>query len=146
MIEHKVGNLIKSVKTGHIAHGCNAKGVMGGGFAKFIRDEYPEVFTVYREHYMKHSLHLGDTIPVPVIREGINIVVWNCITQLEFGNDGKLYTNYNAVAECARKVNETASQYMVKNVVNFPLIGSGLGGAHWPAVEKILDEEYSGTW
>lgn len=137
-----IGNLLEQVSSGHIVHGCNAKGVMGGGFAKAIREIYPQVYVEYRKRFVESGLNLGDAIPVRIKEGSVNVVVWNCITQLNFGNDGSLYTNYNAVSMSMRKVNDSIDSFGdVERTVHFPLIGAGLGGGDWRIIEKILDEE-----
>ena len=42
---------VLSIKEGIIVHGCNCQGVMGGGVALSIRNQFPTVYNLYRKQY-----------------------------------------------------------------------------------------------
>lgn len=146
MIEHKVGDLF-SVSEGFIVHGCNAQGVMGSGVARIIKKKYPEAFDVYQEcvniKRTKGKNPLGSNTFVP----NGKLVIVNAITQEYYGNrDDVLYTDYDAVRSCFNDIKEEVEQWQnvykdVPRVLNFPLIGCGLGGGDWDIVSSIIEEE-----
>lgn len=119
---------------GIIVHGCNAQGVMGSGVALAIRKKFPSAYRVYRQAHQKGALHLGSVTSMSA--EDADVIVVNGITQELYGNDGQLYTNYKAVESVFEEVNTL--QHITGYVVNFPLIGCGLGGGDWNVVKKII--------
>jgi O-acetyl-ADP-ribose deacetylase (regulator of RNase III) len=147
MIEHKQGNLF-SVTEGYIIHGCNAQGAMGAGVALTVKLVYPDAFNVYKECIDKQReldiSPLGTNTYCPVVDN--KLIIINAITQRYFGNDNIQYTDYDAVRACFRDINKEIEQWPtifkdVPRVLNFPLIGCGLGGAEWEVIASIIDEE-----
>ena len=49
MVEYVKGNLFDEPQE-IIVHGCNARGVMGAGFAKDLKEKYPENYKEYRKY------------------------------------------------------------------------------------------------
>lgn len=135
MIEKQIGNLLDA--KGIIVHGCNAQGVMGSGVAKQIKANFPEAFRVYTD-----APKVLGTISFADIRH--DLVIVNAITQEFYGKDGRRYVSYPAVRQCFRKVNTLALKFCL-NVVNFPMIGCGLGGGSWGTVSKIIESELDGS-
>jgi O-acetyl-ADP-ribose deacetylase (regulator of RNase III) len=132
-----VGDLIKSVSEGHILHGCNARGVMGGGFALYIRNRYPNVYEEYLDIYEREGLKLGQAIPVKITK---NLTVWNLITQEGFGTHTR-QTDYSAV----RMAFENFKSNFNGGDIHHPLIGCGLGGGQWCIVDRIIKDVMDGT-
>lgn len=139
MIENYiVGDLFKAPNVTHIAHGCNAKGVMGSGFAKAVRDNYPECYDSYKKHYHDYGLELGT---IHVYENKIaNVTIFNCITQENFGRDGRRYVSYDAIASCFKELNECSWYWQIKRL-SIPKIGSMLGGGDWSVIEAIINSE-----
>lgn len=146
MIHEVKGNLLDA--KGIIIHGCNAKGVMGSGVALAIKNKWPEVF----EHYayaiksyggMDHAReYMGRVF---WIEPSDGVVVGNCITQQLYGIDGSKYLSYDALDKCMIDVAETARQFPGHDI-NFPLIGCGLAGGHWPVVREIIEHRIPDTF
>lgn len=147
-IEYRKGDLLRADEP-VIVHGCNAKGVMGSGVAKLLRDRWPEVFDAYYRVHVSDRLRLGQTIWVDV---GVKLVV-NAITQAEYGRDpNRVYASYDAIRSAMAKIDATAAMTqqdesatlamgLVVEAVAMPLIGAGLANGSWKAISKIIEEE-----
>lgn len=121
-----------------IAHGCNAQGVMGSGFAKAIRDMYPEAFEVYHTTYKHHGLALGEVIPCGN-RE--SRIIANCITQEYYGRDpDSVYVSYDAVVLSMKIVARHSAR--LKLPVYLPFIGGGLANGNRNILMAIFEETF----
>jgi O-acetyl-ADP-ribose deacetylase (regulator of RNase III) len=154
----KFGNLLKEVKTGIIVHGCNDQGVMGSGFAKELRETYPEAYKAYVDEHaaslrMSQSggwLELGTNVPVQI---NPNLWVVNAITQHGFGRDGKRYVSYEAIHQCFEDIAVRFGHLLAiegENLadrpleIHYPLIGAGLGGGDWAIIQACIDSAFGG--
>lgn len=134
MIRYVKGDLLNSnLKV--IAHGCNCQGVMGSGIARQIRDRWPNVYEVYNLKYQAMGLELGTILPV---QTPDGRVVVNCMTQKNFGGDGRLYVDYDAIAKCISAIDASVENWDVSEV-GFPMIGAGLAGGDWSLIETIIE-------
>lgn len=122
-----------------IAHGCNAKGVMGAGIARQIRSKYPKAYEDYIFKYRSTGLSLGEVQLVHVGDKPRFIA--NCITQSDFGREEIVYVSYRAVANCMFELFRFAARE--KYSIAMPKIGSGLSGGRW---NTILDLIYEQSW
>jgi O-acetyl-ADP-ribose deacetylase (regulator of RNase III) len=130
-IEYIKGDLLQT-EVRHLIHGCNARGVMGSGVAKAIRDKYPQAYQDYSDTYDNYGLDLG-SIVVSVQDDGK--VIHNAITQKDYGRDpSRVYVSYWAIAEVFRKIN----QWGIKEIA-MPKIGSGLANGDWNVIEAIIE-------
>lgn len=124
-----------------IAHGCNAQGVMGSGFALSVRGRYQRAY----DRYMGRAanLKLGQVIP-SFGREDEHIII-NCITQEFYGRDAKkVYVDYEAVRECMWKVAQTAKDF--NNLpVHIPMIGGGLANGDHNILMAIFEDAFRST-
>lgn len=91
-IQYVQGDITK-VTDGVVAHCCNCRGVMGGGVALAIRNQWPRVFERYSE-IPQGEIALG-TCQIVMIDD--ELAVANCMGQLDFGNDGKRYASPEAI-------------------------------------------------
>ena len=143
-ITYLQGDLLKAPVRA-IAHGVNAKGKMGKGFAKQLRAAYPGAYTFYMDRYQSQGLSPGDV----VAWKGGNRTVLHCVTQDGYGNDGGQYVSYDAVRECMRKIERAARHHVAtgdgvfakERVLGMPKIGSALGGGDWNRIAAIIEEE-----
>ena len=88
------GDVLK-LKADIICHQVNCQGVMGAGLAKQIADQYPIVKKKYKELCSQKSpRELLGTFQLVQVAE--NRAIANIFGQMFYGNDGKLYTNYEA--------------------------------------------------
>lgn len=105
-------------------HGCNAKGVMGSGVAALVKKLYPFAFEAYKKEFDDFGFDLGY---VQFCNDAsTSVTVCNAITQNNYGKDGKLYVDYDAVIMALEKVARHAKAHNVP--VYLPMIGGGLGG------------------
>lgn len=143
-MEKSVGNLLQNVTEGFIIHGCNAQGVMGSGFAKELKETYPDAYAAYRKQAMAEGLALGDVITVPVSDD---LVIFNAITQdVFYGHPDAMegqtrFTDYEAMARVMETANLVAgSRYSsIEQVLHFPLIGAFRGGGDWEIIKTIIE-------
>ena len=138
-IEYRPGDLLKS-DIRHIAHGCNAQGVMGSGIARQIKEQYPGAYAAYVRTQQISSYYLGQVIPWGSSER----VVFNCITQEYYGRDSIQYVSYDAVEACMMTLNAAfqGSAAVGEPLVQLgmPTIGCGLGGGDWGIVSAIIEK------
>ena len=133
MIEYKVGNLLEAQET-IIAHGCNAKGVMGSGVAKALRDKWSQVFDFYKQHEERYGLYLGG---VHLVTVSENQMVANLITQENYGKDKNVvYADYDAIDDCFRMLNQVMKP---EQTLAIPKIGAGLANGDWNTISNIIE-------
>ena len=132
------GDLFANVKAGDIiAHGCNAAGVMGSGFAETLKSKYPLAFREYSEYRATHGLYLGDVIWK---NEGGSQreTIANCVTQQAYGRDKRIrYVSYKAVEESLKKVSQFALS--TEKSIHLPLIGGGLANGDRAYLLKMFE-------
>jgi O-acetyl-ADP-ribose deacetylase (regulator of RNase III) len=141
MVRVRKGDIL-SVEKGIIVHGCNARGVMGSGLAKQVKEKWPECFEVYKNHLLfeAHAGHscLGQVVP-KMINE--NLIIANAITQEDYGREpGKVYVNYAAVGRCFTNIARVANDLQLP--VHYPMIGAGLAGGSWELIEQQIDRAF----
>jgi len=130
-IEYIKGDLMKAPEK-YIAHGCNAKGVMGSGVAKLIRAKWPDAYDHYRYTHETFRLIPGRAYFV----ECGDKTIINCITQESYGRDGRQYADYGLIIKAIQGISEVISD----TPVALPMIGAGLGGGDWNKIEEIIEE------
>ena len=118
-----------------ILHGCNARGRMGSGVAKIIREKFPKAYEEYRNRFENHGLVLGEVI----FANCDGKIIANGITQSRYGQDGKRYVSYKAINTVVEAVNEYARMNECLQVA-MPLIGAGLGGGSWTTISEIIEK------
>ena len=134
----KIGNLM-GVTKGHIAHGCNARGVMGSGVALAVKRKYPGAYEDYMTEYNKAGLKLGMVYPYMPSTE---LVIWNAITQEGFGQPTR-NCSYDAIQTCFEDINHAVGQtgeIGVVKEIHIPFIGAGLGGGSWNIIKAIIED------
>lgn len=121
-----------------IAHGCNARGVMGAGIAAAIKTRFPAAFQAYRLHHEMAGLQLGQVIFVDV---GPSLIVANAITQATTGTDPMIrYVSYDAIADCMARIATEAKSRKIDRV-GLPKIGAGLANGDWTIIERIIERQ-----
>lgn len=124
----------------YIVHGCNAQGVMGSGIAKQVRNEFPSAYQKYVEvckNFKNDWSMLGGLIIPCQVRPDLCIV--NAFTQEHFGRD-KCYISYKAISGAFEQLAMMADDEQA--VVNYPLIGAGLGGGDWAIISNIIEAAF----
>lgn len=116
----------------HIGHGCNAKGLMGAGVAKTVRDRYPEVYEKYtlelKYARLVRTSPLGRDIPAAA-NDGR--VIHNLITQDAPGANAEYALVFQALMDCAKEAGDVT--------IAIPLIGCGIGGLYFDDVEHLIN-------
>lgn len=139
MQQIKFGDMLQ-LKSGIIVHGCNAQGVMGGGIAWQIRNQYPQAYEEYvGVHKAEGGLRLGDVI-FTTIDQAAGLFIANAITQKYYGTSGKKYVSYKAVFEAMKTVAEFSEDIGIP--VHYPLIGAGLAGGDWSIIQPVIDAAF----
>ena len=132
-----------------ILHQVNCQGRMGSGVAKQVRERYPKVFQRYKDFintYRKHGLTpLGEVqycTNGEKSKDGVTSqVIVNMFAQNNYGYDGQLYTDYNALQECLTKVNNTCADLGGNIDVAIPyLMACHRGGGDWSIVSKMIHD------
>lgn len=133
---------ITTVTHGIVAHGVNCQCAMGSGVAGAIRRKWPTVYTEYSSYCAtlitpEEALGIVQTVQVED-----EVVVANCFTQLNYGNDGKRYASLEALTEALISVFDYAEYTNLP--VYLPKIGCGLGGLSWenevyPLIKRIIN-------
>lgn len=141
LIIYKTGDLLAAEEPA-IVHGCNAKGVMGKGVAKLIRERYPTAYEAYREAHQKVGLKLGQTIWVPCDPH----IVINAITQDDYRRNpygSSKHADYDAIRAAFHEINGLAKNSGFGSIdsIALPLIGAGLAGGEWRIIAEIIEEE-----
>lgn len=139
-MEQKIvlGNFIDLMKTGNYdcgIHGCNCQGVMGGGIAKAISDEWAEVRDLDRNFYKPYGKSRLGHLGVAKI-QGVGFII-NAYTQDKFGPKGKKYVSYDAIDSIFETIGTSIQSKGLKFL--YPLIGADLGGGHWPVIQEIIN-------
>ena len=113
-----------------LAHGCNARGVMGAGFAKQVRDRYPECYRSYNlACATRPDIELGHVLPWA----GDGTVIYNLITQIEPGPNGDLA----AISRAMLVALDDASFRSIGTII-CPRIGAGIASLPWEHVRRAL--------
>lgn len=134
-----------------ICHQVNCQGVMGAGLAKQIRDKYPMVYTTYRKYCLDKNINPPQLSKSPLLGkiqvlypekgtlnpEYYHFCIINCFGQNGYGYES-VQTDYAAVKECFRKINEVFSGKRVAIPFKF---GCGLAGGDWNIVLSLIEKE-----
>lgn len=119
-----------------VAHGCNAKGVMGAGIARVFAQKFPNMLYTYEMLCGQELLAGGD---VHAWKED-GVIGFNIITQTNPGADanaGFIYDGLSNAIDIAR--------YSMVDQIAIPLIGCGIGGLEWEKDLKPIVEALDGT-
>lgn len=143
-ITYRTGDLLTAPEPA-IVHGCNARGVMGSGVARLIRQQYPQAYKAYRDAYeSERSLSPGQTIWVKCDPH----IVINAITQDGYGRNGACHVDYNAVDAVMRRIDNVARltqdpecERETIDAVGMPLIGAGLAGGSWATISRVIEDK-----
>jgi O-acetyl-ADP-ribose deacetylase (regulator of RNase III) len=129
---------LTKIQQGVILHGCNTKGVMGFGQSLALRSAFPMIYPPYRS-YCQIANKMGRNILGRVIEvqiEDKDLYVLNGLTQKEYGVDGKVYADINAIERVVNHAAEFAS--FLKVPLYMTKIGCGFGGLKWEDVSKVV--------
>lgn len=114
-----------------VLHQVNCMGVMGAGFAKYVRNTFPDCYTQYKEHCSKPNVMLLGTFTT--YTKG-NCTIINMFSQLSYGRS-KTHTDYAAMESALIKIRQA---YPTQEIIAPYKIGCGLGGGDWNIVSTLL--------
>ena len=136
---------ILTVEKGIICQQVNCQGVMGSGLAKSIRNKWPVVYAHYLYECKGDKDHpktnpdftlLGAHLFVAANQD---ISICNIFGQLNYGYDGKRYTDYSALNTAFFNIAQEKDQ-LGKLDIYFPFnFGCERGGADWKIVSKMIE-------
>ena len=131
------------ITEGMVVHQVNCRGRMGNGVAAPLRVNYPIIYKKYIELYNEY-LESGETIKIlgtaQIVPISDKLRIVNAFTQFNYGYDGKLYTNYEAIREVFTRLKLVNIK---KTPVYIPYkYGSGLGGANFSLVQQVIESVY----
>lgn len=137
MIKHIKGDILSS-DTDIIIHQVNCQGAMDSGIAKQIREKYPMAYENYKHlcKYYKPEELLGY---VQYVAVGDNKIVCNVFGQLNYGYNGELYTNYEALGKAFKYIAKHSKNRSIAIPYN---IGCCRGGGDWVIVYNIINEVF----
>lgn len=115
-----------------VLHGCNCFHVMGAGIARQFAERYPEVYAADCEQTKVGGAEKLGTYSKA--RVG-NTDVLNCYTQYHY-DSRYMQFRYTAFAKVLERVK---AEYHGKRIA-MPMIGAGLAGGEWSAIEAIIRE------
>jgi O-acetyl-ADP-ribose deacetylase (regulator of RNase III) len=120
-----------------LLHIANNKGVMGKGVAAAITTKWPQVKKDYQEFFklLRSEPALGGVVLTQVSESGY---VLSLIAQDGYGNDGKRYLDYGALAECIERVSRIVKGLALPVYAPYG-IGCGLAGGSWEVVEAAFN-------
>jgi O-acetyl-ADP-ribose deacetylase (regulator of RNase III) len=130
MIRIVEGNILDAPEK-IIVQQVNLVGYMGAGLALQIRNKYPVVYEVYKQHYKESEL--GDVL---FIDTGDGKIIANIFAQKNVGTD-KQYTIYDALTDGLYNIMISAGEKGYKIAIPYK-IGCGLAGGNWDIVYGIL--------
>lgn len=123
-----------------VVHGVNMQGVMGSGFAKSFKQNFPEAFLDYINYYDLGSLNLGSLL---IHNYPNNFSVISAVSQRFYGNKGGCYVDYTALEVALRKVALLANKN--NQSIHMPFIGGGLGGGNKDILMSIYQKSLNLT-
>ena len=124
-----------SVTEGVIFHQVNCQMAMNSGIAKAIREKWPIVYGEYlrfSRHFNHDFERLGQVLFVEV-EQGLHIA--NIFGQLNYGYDGKRYTDYSALNSAFRNA-EKAEPLGTYFPYNF---GACRGGGDFKIIGRMIE-------
>lgn len=155
MIIHKKCNIFES-GADIICHQVNCRGVMGSGLAKQVRERYPIVYEEYLKWCDENSPEelLGKSQYVPLVpmtdvaigkyEQGDLMGIINIFGQLNYGYNGKCYTDYKALRHSLTNVHTFCKLYAFNPVLAFPYkFGCARGGGDWEIVSEMIAEIFA---
>ena len=146
-LKYKTGDATNPEEDGHkyIIHVTNTVGGFGAGFVLALKKKWPETEWYYRkaisECVENKTNPLGKIYSVPVETD---ITVVHMMAQVflnvRYDKDGNktIPLSYEALETCLDKVCELVLSSKEKACITAPRFGSGLAGASWERVEKLI--------
>ena len=140
MVVIKNGNLLDCTED-IIIHQVNCEGVMGGGVARQLALQYPDLEEIYKRHcdltcnnYNKLKGTIFTVTTADVEKE------YKTICNI-FSQESNFNTDYEALKKCLEKVKKYA-KYHCKSIAIPYKIGCGIANGDWDIVLDIILEVF----
>ena len=128
---------ITKISEGIIAHQVNCFGRMGSGVAKSLSENFPKIKSEYVELCSNNRPEsLLGTFQTVIINDKLKVL--NCFSQLHYGKDGKLYTNYTSIDNIFGNISKKFSEQLYLPF----MYGCGLGGGDWNKIKAIIEDVF----
>lgn len=141
------GDLIKLSKEGafdFVVHGANCFCVMGKGFAKQIKEAYPEAYEADLDTIKGDKEKLGTYSSWFGWDVDHYITIINAYTQFGYGGD-KVNVDYDAIRKVFGELHKALKVCLTyKPRIAYPKIGAGLAGGDWAHIARIIDNKLKG--
>jgi O-acetyl-ADP-ribose deacetylase (regulator of RNase III) len=135
---------VLNVTRGVIAHGVNCRGVMGAGVALQIAKRWPHVLQEYRNYleFQLNEVHVPPLGHVHFVAITDDLFIANCFTQLDIRPVAPSTTSadLSAVTITLEKLAALQQHFRPSEQlpIHMPMIGCGLGGLKWQAVDLVV--------
>lgn len=139
-----------------IAHQVNCQGKMGSGVALQVKNKYPNVYSEYMKVCSSDMLGQIQIVPVNSEWNGFDCgdiaipydekFICNMFAQNNYGYDGKLYTDIEALTKCFALLNGLVHEKNnnINSKIAMPYkVGCCRGGANWEDVYKLMESIFS---
>lgn len=145
-ITYKKGDLFDAFAAGEIealGHQANCMNTMQSGFAKQLKELYPEAYEADCETIKGDPDKLGTLsmviVDVPGHAPGM---IFNLYGQYEYGREpGVVYTDVIALSNAMGQMRLFIDASGIEHI-GFPRLGCGLGGANWADVELLIEVHF----
>ena len=123
-----------------LAHCCNAKGVMGSGIARSIKERIPAAYVEYKYHL--EDIELRGLSPMGDLSHADNVI--NLIAQENYGRNSR-QVHYGYLAKVLRKAAVMFSSYDEERTLIVPYkMCCDRAGGDWDVVEELLEVMFEG--
>lgn len=110
----------------------------GGGFARALRDRYPEAQATFREWSRSDSSHLR-LGAIHIVTVGPELDVATLVAQKGYGPSSKPRIRYEALRAALRSLAEHLRDEAAS--VHMPRIGAGMARGNWDVVAELIRDE-----
>ena len=141
MLEYKAECILKSAQRreiDYLLHGCNCMKTFGAGFAKKLKEKYPDANKADQNNPLPAYAKIGSYSSC-VIGDFCepDLTIVNLYTQYDYGT-GYRRAEYGAIK---RSLEMFVRDFVVVNkTIGLVKIGSGLGGANFNIVQSIIED------
>jgi O-acetyl-ADP-ribose deacetylase (regulator of RNase III) len=141
MLEYKAECILKAAQRreiDYLLHGCNCMKTFGAGFAKKLKEKYPDANRADQNNPLPAYAKIGSYSSC-VIGDFCepDLTIVNLYTQYDYGT-GYRRAEYGAIK---RSLEMFVRDFVVVNkTIGLVKIGSGLGGANFNIVQSIIED------
>jgi len=138
MINYKKGNLMHFTEDA-FGHGCNCMKRMGKGVAKFVKEQYPELYMADQNSPVTENERLGSFTTCKLRNGKIGYNIYSQFDYRKQYGDKDININYKALEDGIELVLQDVKEKGLKSLA-LPKIGAGLAGGDWKIIENIINK------